>query len=54
MAGPVTPNVRASVRDNLNLDSEGTEQNDIQPQKHNVPKISTDAGILKIDKLAKL
>jgi hypothetical protein len=50
MTGRVAPNIRALIRDNLDLDSEVTEESDMQRQKHAIPKTSTDAGILSSSK----
>jgi hypothetical protein len=50
MTGPIASNVRASVSDDLDLDPEGTEESDMEPQKHAILKTSSDAGILSSPK----
>jgi hypothetical protein len=47
MDGSVASNVRASIGDNLDRDSEGIEESDIQPQEHVLPETSGDAGIMR-------
>jgi hypothetical protein len=43
---PVSSNAFSSVRDNLDPDSNLTEESDLHLEKYPQPKISTDAGIL--------
>jgi hypothetical protein len=39
-------NACVSIRDNLDPDSNITEESDLQSEKHHPPKISTDEGIM--------
>jgi hypothetical protein len=42
---PVPRNAFFLIRDNLDPDSNRTEESDPHPEKHSLPNISTDAGI---------
>jgi hypothetical protein len=41
---PIPQNAHGPIRDNLDLDSNVTEQSDPHPEKHLSPKTSIDAG----------
>jgi hypothetical protein len=43
---PVLRNVDSSIRDNLDPDSNRTEESDLHPEKHRSSKNSTDEGIM--------
>jgi hypothetical protein len=42
---PLPHNAHGSIRDNLEPESNVTEESDFHSQKHIMPKISTDKGI---------